>query len=256
MPADCVTLWVGSDLTAIERACLRSVVTNGHRLALYCYGQVNGVPDGVEVRDAEPILGSEHIFRQRNGSVAAFSDWFRYALLRRGLGIWVDTDIYLLKPLESDGSGLFGEEEPGVINNSVLHLPPDSPVLRQLLELFEQRRTPRWLPLKARARTRARELVSGQIDLSRLPWGATGPMALTALCKEFGIATRAQPVEVFNPVPWSRADWILDPALSLADVTTERTRAVHLWNHCIAGWKSAAAPAGSFLHRLQAEGAE
>lgn len=255
MLADCVTLWVGDSLTAVERACLRSVMRNGHALALYCYDQVDGVPQGVELRDAREILPREHIFLQRNGSVAAFSDWFRYELLRRELGIWIDTDIYLLKPLKSDGDYLFGEEERGVINNAILQLPPRSPILERLLAVFEQRRTPPWLPWRSWAPVRMGEMLNGGVDLSRLPWGATGPMAMTALCKELGLASRAQPAEVFSPVPWSRADWILDPRLGPAEVTTPMTRAVHLWNYCIAPYKAATAPAGSFLERLQREGA-
>src|SRR5690349_7920416 len=35
--ADCVTLWIGESLGAVERACLRSVLRQGHSLALYCY---------------------------------------------------------------------------------------------------------------------------------------------------------------------------------------------------------------------------
>lgn len=251
----CVTLWIGDKLGPVERACLRSVNRQGHAVALYCYTKVEGVPLGVELRDASTVLPESHIFRQRNGSVASFSDWFRYELLRLGAGTWIDTDIYLLKPLDEAAEYLFGEEEPGIINNAVLRLPARSALLSSLLEVFERRRTPSWLPWRAFVAVRARQLVNGQVDLTRLKWGATGPMALSSLARDLGLATLAHPAEVFNPIPWSKANWILDPAVQLEQLTTERTVAVHLWNYCISEFKNAPAPHGSFLERLQQEGA-
>ena len=40
------------------------------------------------------------------------------------------------------------------------------------------------------------------------------------------------------------------------EVHRESSVAVHLWNECIRTFKDAPAPAGSFLHRLQQEGAD
>src|SRR5687768_2878830 len=84
----CVTLWIGPSLGAVERACLKSVLRQGHRLALYCYREPIGVPDGVELRDAAEILPEHRIIRHKTGSVALFANWFRYELQRRSLGTW------------------------------------------------------------------------------------------------------------------------------------------------------------------------
>lgn len=251
--ANCATLWIGDSLGPVERACLRSVIATGHSLALYCYAPVAGIPDGVEVRDAGSILPMDDSFIHKNGSVAPFSDWFRLELQKRSEGIWVDTDMYMLKPLDAQANYLFGEEEPGEINNSVLRIPPDSQLLQMLLEIFETRRVPAWLPMRFTIRARLRELV-GAGDLSRLPFGVTGPFALTAAAKRLGLASKALGVEAFNPVRWQRASWILDPAISLESVISERTIGVHLWNECIKGFKNDPAPKGSFLSRLHEEG--
>lgn len=176
MTADCVTLWIGGPLGPVERACLRSILRQGNGLALYCYEEPCGVPDGVEVRDASAVLPREAVFRHRSGSVALFSDWFRYELQRRGLGTWVDTDVYLLAPIDTQPDHLFGEQQPGLINNAVLRIPPDSPMLTELLRPFDEGKTPRWLPWGAYLRSRARELIGGRIDLSRLPWGSPARM--------------------------------------------------------------------------------
>ena len=121
--------------------------------------------------------------------------------------------------------------------------------------LSGKRVTPAWLPLRARLAARLRELVRGKADLGRLPWGSTGPQALTALARKYSLMSEALPADVFYPVAWQRADWILDPRIDLRQVVSERTVAVHLWNECIRTFKDKPAPEGSFLHRLQREGA-
>jgi hypothetical protein len=253
--ADCVTLWIGASLGPVERACLRSVLRQGHRHSLYCYDRPHGVPDGIEVRDASEILPESEVFFHRNGSVAIFADWFRYELQRRNLGTWVDTDVYLLRPLDGERPYLFGLEEPNLINNAVLRIPPDCPLLAELLKLFEARTLPGWLPWRANMAARAGALMSGgKVDFARLPFGTTGPDALTAIAERLGLASEALPSEVFNPVAWWDAGWIRDPTITLDAVTTGRTVALHLWNECIKDFKDAPAPEGSFLARLQHEG--
>jgi hypothetical protein len=230
------------------------VLRQGHRVTLYCYGSVAGVPEGVVVEGAGEIIPEAEIFHQDAGSVGHFSDWFRYELQSRGLGTWIDTDVYLLRPLNEESPYLFGEQAPGVVNNAMLRLPQDSPLIPELLHPFRERVTPAWLPLRIRMSAKLRELVRGKADLARLPWGSTGPQALTAVARKYSLLTEALPPDVFYPVAWQRADWILDSRIDLEDVVTERTVAVHLWNECIRTFKDKAAPEGSFLHRLQREG--
>lgn len=88
-----------------------------------------------------------------------------------------------------------------------------------------------------------------------MPWGSTGPSALTAVVEAHGLQHQALPPAVFYPVPWEKADWILDPTLSLDDMISDATVAVHLWNERIKAFKNAPAPVGSFLRRLHHEGA-
>jgi hypothetical protein len=249
----CVTLWIGDGLGAVERACLRSVLRQGHRLTLYCYREPIGIPEGVEIQDASAILPETSIVRHREGSVAPFSDWFRYELLKRGLGIWIDTDMYLLRPLDGQAEHLFGEERPGVINNAVLRLPQNSPALGALLAPFRGV-TPAWLPLRQRVGSHLRKKLKGSVDVGAMPWGTTGPAALTAVAAKFGLSSCALPPPVFYPVPWKQAEWILDRRLRLDQMVTGETVGVHLWNECIRNFKDDPAPIGSFLEQLHCEG--
>ena len=254
MKADCVTLWVGDALGAVERACLRSIARQGHAIALYCYAEPQGVPAEVELRDASEVLPHEVISAPWCARADLYSDWFRYELLRRGLGTWVDTDIYLLAPLDMEKPYLFGREDESFLNNAVLRIPPDSPLIPRFLEPFLKRTTPKWMPWYRYLPLRLRELVTGKADLTKIPWGTTSPSALTALVREFGLEHLAEPRERFYPVHWRQADWIRDPNVAVDDVAGEDTVAIHLWNRCISDFKDDPAPPGSFLHRLQQEG--
>lgn len=256
MTSDCVTLWIGDSLGPVERACMRSVLRQGHSLALYCYGRPSGVPDGVELREASTVLPESEVMFHRTGSPGLFADWFRLELQKRALGTWIDLDMYLLGPIDLAQPYLLAEEEPGLINNAVLRLPSDSPMLPLLIEPFEKRTTPSWLPWHRYLWAKAGELLHGEADLSQLPWGTTGAYGLTALARRFGLYSLAYPPDVFYPTGWRQARWIVDPGVKPDDVTTERTRAIHLSNQCIAAFKNLPAPEGSFLSRLQREGAD
>jgi hypothetical protein len=238
----------------VERACLKSVLDQGHTLALYCYGEPAGVPDGVEIRDASTIIPERSIIRHKTGSFALFSNWFRYELQRREAGTWVDCDVYLLAPLDDASPCLFGEEAPGRINTGVLRLPPDSPLLPPLLALFDERSVPPWLPFRSRTAARLRLWRGGRSGLASMPWGSAGPNALSYLAHRHGMSRFALPSETFYPVPWQDALWITDPDRSLEAVVTPRTVAVHLWNERIKQVKDQPAHPGSFLARLQDEG--
>lgn len=251
----CCTLWIGPALGRCERACLRSVVRQGHRLTLYCYDEVQGIPEGVEVRDASEILPRERIIRHRRGSVALFSNWFRYELQRLGRGIWVDADYYLVAPLDFDQPYIYGiEDDAGYINTAVLLLPQDSVLVTSLLSLFDQAEVPPWLPLRHRLSAALRLRRTGRTDVSRMPWGSTGPRALTALAHRHGLDRWALPREILYPLRGRRVACIRDPSCTLEQILHTTSKGLHLWNEAIKTWKEEPAAPGSFLARLHEEG--
>lgn len=254
---DLVTLWIGSRLSFLERACLLSALSHGHKVALYCYTPPASVPEGVELRDAAVILPESEIIRHRGGSPALFANRFRYELLYRGLGTWIDCDLYFVAPLPDDlGDHVMGDQGDAVINTAVLKLPADSAILSELRALFTAPQVPPWLPRRARWEARLRRLFTGRVDLARLPWGSAGPNALTWLAAAHGIANRALPPAAFYPMPWTEADWIFDPARPLESAVSAETIAVHLWHERLRGRDFTTAPANSFAARLLREGAE
>jgi hypothetical protein len=254
MAAQCAILWIGKALGRIERACLRSVVRQGHSVHLYCYATPQGVPEGIDLRDAAEVLPESTIIRHKSGSVALFANRFRYELQRRGLGTWLDCDVYLLSPLDGQAPHLFGLESADWIANSILRLPADSPMLPPLLEIFEERSVPPWLPWRAKAAAYWRLIGTGRSGLSRMPWGMAGPRALTAVARAHGAMRFALDQEVLYPAAWQDAAWIRDPAVTLEDMISTRSVAIHLWNERIKHFKDERAAPGSFLARLHQEG--
>jgi hypothetical protein len=234
---------------------MRSVMTQGHTLSLYCYQPPAAIPDGVEVRDAGEILAAEHVIRHRTGSVALFSNRFRYELQRQGRGTWIDTDAYLLAPLP-EREYLFGAQDAGSLATGVLRLPADAPILDCLLDVCEERVVPSWVAAHERALARWRLARTGRTQIAKMPWGTAGPHALTSLAKRFEIEQWALDPEVLYPVHWRDARWICDPQVALDSVITARTVSVHLWNELIKGFKDRPAPPDSFLARIQAEGSQ
>lgn len=226
----------------------------GHRLVLYCYEAPEGVPEGIELADAGNVLPADRIIRYRSGSHALFANLFRYELQRQGRGTWVDCDLYLLKPLEGEKPYLIGEEEPGTLNNAVLRIPADSTLLPALIEPFGGRSVPWWMPWRAQMLARLRLVTTGRAGVDRMPWGTTGPKALTALARRLEAPLDPASPEVFYPVHWQDAAWIVDPTQQLEDKIGPRTVSLHLWNERIKHLKEQPAPAGSFLARLREEG--
>jgi hypothetical protein len=230
------------------------MLRTGHDVALYSYEVPRDVLKGVEVRDADAIIPQARIIRHRNGSPALFANRFRYELQRRAAGTWADCDAYMLAPLDDSRPYLMGIQEPGVIANGILRLPPDSPILEPLLRIFEEKEVPWWLPWSARLAAQWRLKRTGRTSLAAMPWGSAGPHGLSALARRHGLYDQAVAPEIFYPVHWRDAAWIRDPSKAIEEMISPRSVSLHLFNEQIKGFKNDPAPAGSFLSRLQEEG--
>ena len=85
----------------MERLAVESFLRNGHSFHLYVYDDVDGVPKGAVLKDANEIIPRAEVFRNvQDKTYAAFSDIFRYKLLAERGGYWVDTDVVCLRPFE------------------------------------------------------------------------------------------------------------------------------------------------------------
>ena len=108
------SLWIGDSLSELEALCIRSFLFHGHPFHLYTYGNVDNIPEGTVIRDASEIIAEDQIYRVRD-SLAIFSDQFRWELLSREGGCWVDMDMICLKPFEFENEIVFGLQGEGQV---------------------------------------------------------------------------------------------------------------------------------------------
>ena len=57
------SLWVGNDLTDMEKYCIRSFLNTGHEFHLYTYGKIGGIPKGVKIKDGNQIMPAKEVFQ-------------------------------------------------------------------------------------------------------------------------------------------------------------------------------------------------
>lgn len=248
------SLWIDGALRRQERACLGSFVAAGHRVTLHTYGDVPNVPDGVDLRSANeimPLREAEDL--GPSASPALIADKFRYRALQDGAGIWVDTDVYCLRPIGIDGDFVAGWESDKFINNAVLYIRRDHPILAEMLHFAGTvNRIPWWVPLRQAIPLHLRRLRGQDVWPADMPRATFGPKGLTALARKHAVLAQAQPREVFYPLHPRRALDVFAPGIKLADVTTDASLTLHLWNEKIAAMKGAV-PSGSVMAELLGE---
>jgi hypothetical protein len=233
MRPDVVTFWHGP-LDRLRRTCLRSQVAAGHKVTVYSFEPLAGLPDGVGNAEAEAIL--PHSFSEklrppepdgswRDWTTLQFSDFFRMRLMARHAGLWLDADVLLLKPIEIDpAKPYFAWERRRQLGNSVLYLPPKNSIVAAFQDLIEEEELePDWLALRHRLILTLRELRGKSDRVADLRVAIFGPAALTALArranehhhalpKKSFYAVHAQPRRFFEPSDFSAL--IANPGIS------------------------------------------
>ncbi len=232
MQPDIVTFWHGS-MDALRRTCLRSQVAAGHKVTVYSFDPIPGLPDGVGNAEAEAVL--PHAFSERlrpaerDGSwrdwtILQFSDFFRMRLMSQRAGLWLDADVLLLKAVELDpAKPYFAWERPRQLGNSALYLPHNDPIVRAFEALMQQDElTPDWLALRHRVTFAMHRLRGKSSRVADIRVAIFGPAALTALARREGelqhalpkrsfYAVHAEPKLFFEPSDFSK--YLNDPGI-------------------------------------------
>jgi hypothetical protein len=199
------SLWIGQ-LSPLEHLCLQSFTAQGHPFHLYTYEPIDNVPPGVTLQDAAKILPASKIFRnqrgQGKGSLAAFSDLFRYKLLLERGGWWVDTDVFCLKPFDFSAPYVFGAEDKPVASG-IIKMPGGCTLARQCYES-------------------ARHVSPKKITWNELV------LILEHNVRELGLLPYVLPAENFSPIVWHEVpDFVRGEKIF---VPSPRSYAVHLYN--------------------------
>lgn len=241
-------LWVGGELSYIKRLCLTSMLDTGHEVALYTYDGVPNAPAGVDLRDGREIMPERLVIKnKREGSFALGSDFFRYHMLQKRLGCWVDTDMVFVRPL-APADYIFGYETEISIGIGVLKLPADCPIISEILAFAAKRPViAPWWSASKKFRQYRRWLLGRSRPVDCLEWGIIGPLAVTYFAEKHNLHIKAASIDVFYPNSWVEHMDVFNPAIDITERFTQGTVGVHLWHTAIRPLKIFLPPEGSFI---------
>ena len=191
-------------------AATRSMRTAGHHVRVWSYSPQKLEflrPHGVEVRSAEDVMPRGLFERIVAGSeIRYFSDVFRYAVLYEHGGLWMDSDLILLRPFPFRGDHFFNLQwKSGVKNEhfvcgNVIYAEAHSRHLRNLYEMS----------------------LEGFFSPSAWAFGEAGLKLLSDyIASDAGAELRQwvfSPV-FFNPIDWTELDRFDRPVTELADLS-------------------------------------
>lgn len=223
---DICTFWYGPRLRDVDRICLASMVMTGQRVKLFSYAPIENVPPGVELHDASSIL-PELIFKRLDPgypnlrsrtTIVQFSDIFRIMLMKHKQGVWLDTDVYLLKQFHPDPSKPYlARENRFRVGVSAMYLPHDHPIIREFeAYVAATYPLPRWLGLRrGRLRPLYYRLIGKEVTPAAIGITIFGNDGISRLARKYGIFKNAAPQENFYYWVGKEATRIYDPAYGL-----------------------------------------
>ena len=194
-------LWVGGRLSALERLCVRSYCAHGHEFHLYHYDELHNVPrvDGLRLMNAEEILPRTAIFTHRKGRLIYFADQFRFELLRRRGGWWMDMDTVCLRPLDfADDVVLAGPDGGRHLWNWILKFPAGHPLTGAIADSYSDvDRIQPWDSAKTKFHKARRRLLFWR-DSRRYVTAreAGGMISLMDAARHFNLEKHVQPMAV------------------------------------------------------------
>lgn len=215
--------WHGPSLSLYEAACLSSFVSHGISVRLHTFNLNLLVPEGVSLVDANALAQPEEVLAYtqggQKGSIAAFTDIFRYRVLAQESGWWFDTDVFCLKDaehyktLETQSKGiLVGFEEDKKVNGAVMYI-SDPTIARALEELADAKST-------------------------AFEWGAIGPALVTEYLAAHPeqVTTLAQ--HYFYPIHYLEMVRFFRPGDKDGCMhDAQDAVCVHLWNEFLRRWR-------------------
>lgn len=134
--------WHGECLGLLERLTLKSFLSNGYDVCLWRYNEQLDIdcPWGVRIGDANEIVPYDELFYYkgsgdcREGSLGGFSDLFRYVLLYKKGGVYVDMDSTCLNYFDFADEYVFKPHRQYKTVANVLKAPAGSEFLSLCIE--------------------------------------------------------------------------------------------------------------------------
>lgn len=217
-------LWIGDSISILERMCINSFLKNGYDYHLYTYGEVKNVPSEVIIKDGNEILDKSELYTYKNTSYSAISNRFRFELLYKKGGIWVDTDVVCIKnyDIDKDEYIIFSESNKKYneqkIGACILKFPKEDPILLDAIQMCKDKK---------------QDLIDGT-----LPWGL-GPMTVKAMVDKYNLQKYVKPWKFANSCSCHHVLSMIDPKFDTKDPhgyvdninnLSDETYFIHLWH--------------------------
>lgn len=236
---DICTFWYGKQLRDIDRLCLASMVKTGQRVKLFAYAPIDNVPQGVELHDAAQILPIAAFKRldpdfpnlKTRRTIVQFSDIFRIMLMKHRQGVWLDTDVYLVKPFHPDADRPYlARENRFRVGVSALYFPPDHPVVKEFEDyMAADYPLPRWLGIRrGLLRPLYFRMTGRKVTPAAMGITVFGNDGISRLAKKYGIFKTAAPRESFYYWIGKQAVRIFDPAYGLEPLNHKNFIGFHI----------------------------
>jgi glycosyltransferase involved in cell wall biosynthesis len=189
------SLWIGSTLSKMELLTIRSFLRHGHEFHLWVYDKIQTpLPREVILEDANKIIPRKKIIKKADIDAetgvgkasygSPFSDLFRYKLLYKKGGYWVDMDVTCLRPFNFDTPYVFRPHRVGVVGN-IIKCPPRSRLMKSVYDQVARQADEHseWLmPNRVLSQTIRRlklsRFIRGGVWHQESWWDAVRPLAL------------------------------------------------------------------------------
>jgi hypothetical protein len=218
------SLWIGPKLSKLEHLSIKSFIDHGHEYHLYTYGEVKNVPKGAIVKDGNDILPESEIFRYQNGSVSAFSNLFRYTMLYKKGGYWVDTDVICVRPLDYKEDFVIASEPvfeytDKKITSFLIKIKKGSEISKEAIKIQREHK---------------KLILSGQMQ-----WGS-GPLTTNHIVEKYKLHKYILPWNATCSCAWDQGQSIFNPNFKPnPKVITKITeipkdmKIIHMWNEVL-----------------------
>lgn len=202
------SLWIGEELSPMEIMCIRSYLAHGHEFHLYTYDEVRNIPEGTTIKDGNEIIPEHELQKDAFGGFVNFSNQFRYTMLGKIGGWWVDMDTVCLKPFDFDTDFVFSSEasDPhsrNLVNTTYIKSLPNSKFLADCLDFLRIR------------------------GYENIHWGELGVNLISRMIFRNGLGEFVRSPDTFCPVsPYRVNDLIGETAYVLPD----SAYSLHWWH--------------------------
>jgi hypothetical protein len=202
------SLWVG-EITPLCEITLISHMNAGHDFHLYIFDgetDVTKIPKGVKVFDASEILQFTEKETDFHHPYAIFADLFRYELLYKKGGIWVDMDMFCNKYYDFSEEYVFGSPRKGLINIGFIKVPKRSNLMKIM-------------------KNKSKKIFN---SLDMIENTETGSKLFSSTVKKLGLIKFTQPIQTFYPNDYKHFYQLFINKFDFP----EDSYSIHLWGGC------------------------